>query len=114
MENKTKNQMKPSNKLEISFKRPYHIFNEQKSFPNRATYKKFLNWVSGEFDLNLQDESDTLKIFFPTKRLIINVKPSGENENNVEIHIESRVLHEGFKLKEKLEMIYQSLIQMAH
>ena len=102
-----------SDKMKISFNRPYHTFTERKSFSNINTYKKFLNWVSGEFDLNLQDESDTLKIFFPTKRLTIKRKPIYNDNIEAEINIESRIIHEGFKLKEKLETIYQNLIKMA-
>lgn len=102
-----------TNTMKIAFNKPYHLFSEQKSFTNINMYKKFLNWVSGEFDLNLQDESDNLKIFFPTRKLTITRKPTDDDNILVEINIESRVIHEGFKLKEKLEMIYQNLIKMA-
>lgn len=109
----TNTSLRMSDKMKISFNRPYHIFTEQKSFSNINTYKKFLNWVSGEFDLNLQDESDTLKVFFPTKRLTIKRKQSNSDIILFEINIESRVIHDGFKLKEKIEMIYQNLSKMV-
>ncbi len=36
---------------------------EKLLFDSEAIYNKFLNWISGEFDLYPQDESEGLKIF---------------------------------------------------
>ena len=101
-------------KLKISFQKPYHLFTEQKTFPNITVYRKFLNWISGEFDLNLQDESEHLKIFFPSKQLTIKRNSAHHTSILAEIKIKSRAIHDGFKLKEKVESIYESLVKMAN
>lgn len=41
------------------------ILVEQKSFASYGSYKKFTNWLIGEFDLYLTMESEHLQIYFP-------------------------------------------------
>ncbi|WP_299549288.1 hypothetical protein [Seonamhaeicola sp.] len=102
-----------ANKLKISFDRPFHQFVRKESFHSMDVYRKFLNWVSGEFDLNLQDGSDTLKIFFPNERLSITKSNVSDHRISAEIVVKSRVIHDGFKLMNKIEAIYQNLIKMV-
>ncbi|WP_282136499.1 hypothetical protein [Seonamhaeicola maritimus] len=95
--------------LKISFQKPYHQFTRCKTFSSIGNYRKFLNWVSGEFDLNLQEESDNLKVFFPHKRLSISRINFDDKNICADIHIEAKVLNEGFKLMNNVEVIYKSL-----
>ncbi|WP_406684657.1 hypothetical protein N1F78_02725 [Seonamhaeicola sp. MEBiC1930] len=95
----------------ISFSKPFHLLIRQKSFSDIFAYRKFLNWVSGEFDLNLQDKSDNLKIFFPNKRLSISKL---ERQNNCiisEIKIEAISIPNGMILLSSIESIYLNLIK---
>jgi sRNA-binding regulator protein Hfq len=38
---------------------------------NNTYYKKLINWLSGEFNLYLQEESEDLKVYFPNGWFLI-------------------------------------------
>ncbi len=69
-----------------SFQDSTHI----ESFANPKLYKKFLNWVSGEFDLFLQIEENDLQIFFPNGSLHIKEQNINSNTITAEIKIKSK------------------------
>ena len=75
------------NDIIISYNKPYHQLIKKESFTNIFLYNKFLNWVSGEFDLLLQDESNNLKIFFPNAQLHIKKTTQSSNPIIIEIYI---------------------------
>ncbi len=60
------------------------------SFDNAKLYKKFLNWVSGEFDLFLQIEENDLQVFFPNGSLHIKEQDIDSNLIAAEINIKSK------------------------
>lgn len=70
----------------VSFDDLTHI----ESFDNVKLYKKFLNWVSGEFDLFLQIEEDDLQVFFPNGSLHIKEQAIDSNLISAEINIKSK------------------------
>ncbi|WP_194767676.1 hypothetical protein [Tamlana sp. I1] len=49
------------------------------TMPNLALYHKFINWVSGEFELYLQDFSKNFVVFFPSGSLCIQCVKSDAN-----------------------------------
>ena len=51
--------------VETTFVAPYHQLNKKTLFDSNKRYYTFINWVSGEFDLYLQDESNGLHVYFP-------------------------------------------------
>ena len=61
--------MMNKNKQIISFSN--NQIKEKLLFDSEAIYDKFLNWISGEFDLYPQDEIEGLKIFLPEGEIII-------------------------------------------
>lgn len=54
----------------------------------KAHYKQFLNWVSGEFELYLQEEDSGLKIHFPNGS--IHIKPLANIRNLFEFKMAIR------------------------
>ena len=64
-----KYEMMNKNKQIISFSN--NQIKEKLLFDSEAIYDKFLNWISGEFDLYPQDEFEGLKIFLPEGEIII-------------------------------------------
>lgn len=94
--------------LETSYKAPFHKLNKKTLFNSKVKYNTFLNWISGEFDLFLQDESNGLKIFFPEGKFHI--------KNNIdqgkiiaEINLESRTLDSGQLIFDKIMYVYNLL-----
>ena len=50
------------------------------------TYNKFINWVNGEFDLQLKtNDSRELKVYFPNG--VFSIKALNVEENNLDIEI---------------------------
>ncbi|WP_296383458.1 hypothetical protein [Winogradskyella sp.] len=70
---------------DISFVNPYHQWIQRESFASNLLYDKFLNWLSGEFDLYLQDEQNGLDVFFLNGRF--SVKKVAVYKENIEIEI---------------------------
>ncbi len=65
-------------------KRAYKLVQNQ-SLKTEALYDKFTNWVSGEFDLYLQDESSGLIVYYPSGWFCI--RTTNENKDIVNMQI---------------------------
>lgn len=59
-------------KIDIVYEDPYYKLSQKKSVGTVEMYLKLINWVSGEFDVYLQDESSRLVIYYPNGWLSIN------------------------------------------
>lgn len=94
--------------VETSYNAPFHQLKKKAFFDSNNKYQTFLNWVSAEFDLFLQDETNGLKIFFPEGKFHIN------NNNNygkvvAEINLESRTIDGGQVVFDKIIYVYNLL-----
>ncbi|AUS06561.1 hypothetical protein [Pseudotamlana carrageenivorans] len=58
--------------------------------PNVSMYHRFLNWMSGEFELYLQDDSNGLKVYFPSGCLSVRLIQSIRADVYFEIHVKSK------------------------
>ncbi|MBU2951819.1 hypothetical protein KO493_14055 [Tamlana agarivorans] len=58
--------------------------------PSMDMYNKFLNWVSGEFELFLQDDSHGLKVYFPSGYLEVRLLQSNRRDIYFEIFVNSK------------------------
>ncbi|MDO6759288.1 hypothetical protein Q4566_03680 [Tamlana sp. 2_MG-2023] len=58
--------------------------------PNLFMYNKYLNWVSGEFELYLQDDSNGLKVYFPSGHLSVRLIQSNRQDIYFEIYVKSK------------------------
>ncbi len=97
------------NETNISFASPYHQLIRKTTFSSSKRYHKFINWVSGEFDLYLQDESNGLHVFFPEGKF--HIKSDTENDTPViaEIHLKSKVLQKGIDMIDEIMSVYNLL-----
>lgn len=75
------------------------------SLPNKKLFNKFLNWVSGEFELYLQDYSDDLTIYFPGGHLNIQETKSPNNSVLFKIAIKSKYKEKGIKLNHQVNLV---------
>ena len=70
----------------------------------------FLSWVSGAFDLYLQDEFNGLHVFFTEGNF--HIKNEVENVKViVEINLESKVLENGQMIFDKIMSVYNLLLK---
>jgi hypothetical protein len=80
-------------------------------FTSSKRYYQFLNWVSGEFDLFLQDDTNGLLVYFPEGKFII--KESLEKEIFVaHININTTVEKKGEDILEKIMSLYYLLLKL--
>lgn len=87
----------------------YHEIIRKESFINNDLYDTFLNLISGEFDLYLQDEVDDLQVFFPFGKLCIK-KINNCNENiKVEINVKSKKMSLCNQIIDKISTIQNHL-----
>jgi hypothetical protein len=94
--------------VETSFNAPYHQLNKKAFFNSTYRYHTFLNWISGEFDLYLQDESNGLHVYFPEGKF--HIKNDIDNGNIVaKITLESKILENGQSIFNKIMDVYQLL-----
>lgn len=95
--------------MDISFEASFHTFIRYENIENIETYNQFLNWLKGEFDLYLMEESDGLKVHYPNG--LFSVTLIAENENNlfIEIKILSKTLKTANQMATKIETIYSHL-----
>jgi hypothetical protein len=86
-------------------------YKKEASFTSSKNYNQFLNWVSGEFDLLLQDDTDGLTIYFPAGNFIIN---DSQEEENIVAHISlnTKVEKKGEDILEKIMSLYDLLLKI--
>ena len=94
--------------FETSFDTPYYLLNKKIFFNSMDTYHTFINWISGEFDLHLQEETGGLTIFFPEGKFQIKNKIDKERII-AEINLQSKVLEKGQLIFNKIMSVYNHL-----
>jgi hypothetical protein len=86
-------------------------YRKEASFTSSKRYYQFLNWVSGEFDLLLQDNTNGLLVYFPEGKFII--KESLEKESIVaQINLNTTVEKKGEDILEKIMTLYSLLLKL--
>ncbi|AXP81471.1 hypothetical protein CJ739_2398 [Mariniflexile rhizosphaerae] len=53
------------------YSKPYYKLIQEESIEDKDVYYKFVNWLLGEFDLYLQENSTGLKVYYPSGWLSI-------------------------------------------
>jgi hypothetical protein len=73
-------------------------------------YTKFINWVIGEFDLYLMNESKNLKVYFPNGWFSIGIIKNGNNAELIEINVVGKSRIDCQKIMNQLEPIYNQIV----
>ena len=76
----------------------YYELTHTESIPSKALYEKFLNWVSAEFELYLQDKLDGLKIFYPGGYFYITETVRSNNVVNYKIIVRNKYKQKGIQI----------------
>lgn len=72
------------------------------SFDEIITYQRFLNWISGEFTLNLQEDTNGLTIYFPNGWFSIKMLNSNYSNVHFKIEIKSKCFKKGAQVFNKI------------
>lgn len=74
-------------------------------------HERFVNWVTGEFDLNLKIESETLKVFFPNGWFCIRNFKDEKNKDLIEIIVEGKSKTACQKIMNQLESVHNHVVR---
>lgn len=89
-----------------------HLFSCKKTFKNSTIYQWFLNWLSGEYDLYLQDDSECFTVYFPYKKLSVTQLKKSDRTFVAEINVEATISEEGLQLFNSVDSLYNLLLTM--
>ncbi|GGK34164.1 hypothetical protein GCM10007962_30740 [Yeosuana aromativorans] len=79
------------------------------SFENRIAFRRFINWIIGEFDLYLKEELSELVVYFPRGYFTISEQENNNVDIKFKISIYSKSLKKGNYIKEKIDgILYHS------
>lgn len=103
---------KLENNIEIfNTELPHVHLKKVEAIKTNGIYERLINWVSGEFDLYIKDESDILKVYFPNGWFSIRNFKDENNKEFIEIkvHGKSKIACEIFN--NRILSIYNHVVQ---
>jgi hypothetical protein len=83
---------------------------KQETSKTNGVYEKLINWVTGEFDLYLKNESETLKVYFPNGWFSIRNFKNENDKEFIEIKVEAKSKIACQQMMKQLEHIYNRVI----
>ena len=99
--------------MDTTFENPFYNFIIYEKINTIDVYNKFINWVSGVFDLYQMEELDGLKVYYPNGWFSITILSEGEKDLNIVIKIKSKTLDSGLNMEAQIKSIYSHLNQIA-
>ncbi len=99
-------------KGEIEYRSPYYSWKHSEPGISVERYEKFVNWVSGEYDLLLQDETDGLIVFSPNGWVSINNAPDTGGQINLMLTVNHKSKKESDKIISELCEIYRHVLRI--
>ena len=90
----------------------YFELEQTQCIPNKALYEKFLNWVSGEFELYLQDNLHGLQIFFPGGWVYITNIETTPNNIVFNILVKSKFQQKGIQINNQINAILEHVLKL--
>ena len=79
---------------------------------NKTLYDKFLNWVSVEFELFLQDNLDGLQIFFPGGYCSITNCETNNNQIEFKVIVKSKYKQKGIQINNQIYAILSHILNL--
>jgi hypothetical protein len=79
----------------------------------KGIYERLINWVSGEFDLYLKNESGILKVYFPNGWFSIRNFKDENDKELIEIKVEGKSRIACQKIMNQLECIYNHVVRFT-
>lgn len=77
---------------------------------NYNIYNCFINWVSAEFDLFLQDQTENLRVYFPTGEFLIKKKEQLKDHLEIEITVESKTQETSTKMMCQISKVFKHVV----
>ncbi len=97
------------NLTELSNDLGYYEWLQERRFETLDIFKKFINWLSSEFDVYLQDASDGLVVYFPNGYFFISENGNHSEYIKFRIMVRSKCLNKGNAINSKIDMLLNHL-----
>ena len=98
--------------MDISTDGLYFNFIKHENVASIELYHKFLNWISGEFDLYQKDEFNGVKVYYPNGWFTIKNTSQSEVIISMEINVVCKSRKIGLITVEKIELLFNRLINI--
>lgn len=95
-----------------SDKPSYFKLENTASVPNKKEFDKFLNWLSGEFELYLQEHSNGFKIYFPGGWLAIHETEHHASVINFNIVVKSKYQQKAMLISNQIHATLAHLLSL--
>ena len=86
---------------------------KMETIKTKGVYERLINWVSGEFDLYLKNESEILKVYFPNGWFTIRNYKDENSKELIEIKVEGKSKIACQKIMNQLERIYDHVVSFT-
>ena len=95
--------------MDISFESSYYNIVKYEQVETIEVFDKFINWVSGEFDLYQKEESNGLKVYYPNGWFTIEIIAKQSQHIEILILIKSKTIESGLKKATQIQAIFSHL-----
>lgn len=97
-------------KNDILPKNPPYKWVHKDCLQRTEVYNKFINWVIGEFDLYIKNESNELKVYFPNGWFDIRSIDAINEHVHIEIKVEGKSKKTCKNIIRQLQNIYEHVL----
>ena len=95
-------------------KADYFSLKKEEIIKTDGVYDRFVNWVTGEFDLNIMQESEILKVYFPNGWFSIVSHKNEMEQKVIQINVKGKSKIACEKIMIQLEHIYNHVVSFQH
>jgi hypothetical protein len=95
--------------MNITFEAPFYTIYRHEKIESIEFFDQFVNWLKGEFDLYLMDDSDGLKVYYPSGFFSVKLFSKNENKFSVELKVKSKTLKSANQIASKIESVLINL-----
>jgi hypothetical protein len=109
MEGTLKNKLEKNIGIFNAQKAPFY-FEKAEMVRDTSLYKRLVNWVVGEFDLYLQNESKDLKVYFPGGWFSIENVKDDDGQCIIKIRVNGKSKVACQKIMNQIEKVYNHVV----
>ncbi|TNJ45269.1 hypothetical protein KFZ70_06860 [Tamlana fucoidanivorans] len=91
----------------------YYVWHEIVKISHTDLYYKLINWLSGEFDLFLQDNHSQFTVFFPNGWFKISVRQTHSKRITIDILVNSKRKKSGLKMNNHVHQILTHVLSLS-
>ena len=88
-------------------------YKKEEMVKSNVVFERLINWVTGEFDLYLKNESEILEVYLPNGWFSIRNFKNENNKEVIEIRVEGKSRIACQKVMNQLEFIFNHVVRFS-